>query len=583
MNEMILRESKEKHIKSYAKDVEGAAKSLLSIINDILDITKIEAGKLTIISVEYDFSSVINDVINMITFKAKIKKLEFKVIIDETIPGILIGDDIRLRQILVNLLNNAVKYTEKGTVTLTISQRPSETENTTRLHFSVKDTGIGIKEEDLKKLGTSFERLEEKRNRNIEGTGLGMSITKQLLALLKGELHVSSVYGEGSEFSFELEQEIADSIPIGKLGERIASAAQDELEHKHGFEAPNARLLVVDDNDLNRRVFMSLLKATRVQIDEAAGGKRCLELIQQNTYDIIFLDHMMPELDGIETFRIMKEMEEYPCKHTPVVILTANAIVGAKEKYLEEGFTAFLAKPIDYKKLEDLIKNLLKPELICEVTLTQSEAAMIETEEDMSDLPFIEGLDWKYARQHFPDMASVLDAVKFFVAAIEIDAAELENLCAELAVTQDGKAYCTKVHSMKNSAATIGIVPLAGMAKVLEDLARENRLENLQSITPVFLEYWRTYQEKLAMFSGKTDGQEKKAAAAYQEEILQIVQSIKDAAENMDIDALDELWNQLDAYQFEEAQSVLLNNIQKAILQFDVDYLQQDANFAFFA
>lgn len=254
MNEMILRESKESLIRDYALDVQGAAKSLLSIINDILDITKIEAGKLNVITAEYDFSSVIYDVTNMISFKAKMKELEFKVLIDEKIPQKLMGDDIRLRQILVNLLNNAVKYTEKGTVTLEISLLPpvENQMNDANLLFSVKDTGIGIKEEDMQKLCVPFERIEEKRNRNIEGTGLGMSITKQLLSLLNSELQVTSEYGKGSEFSFWLCQEIAEAAPIGKLGARIE--AQDKsYAYQHAFEAPEAKVLLVDDNEMNRR------------------------------------------------------------------------------------------------------------------------------------------------------------------------------------------------------------------------------------------------------------------------------------------------------------------------------------------
>ena len=210
MNELILRESKENQIKQYAKNIEGAAKSLLSIINDILDISKIEAGKLSLIIARYNIGSVFNDVVNMLTFKAKMKALEFHVEIDETIPAKLIGDDIRLRQILVNLLNNAVKYTEQGSVTLKVTNLTKEGESEARLRFAVKDTGIGIKEADIQKLCTPFLRIEEKRNRNIEGTGLGMSITKQLLEMLHSKLEVHSVYGKGSEFSFELCQEIIE-------------------------------------------------------------------------------------------------------------------------------------------------------------------------------------------------------------------------------------------------------------------------------------------------------------------------------------------------------------------------------------
>ncbi|MBP3592968.1 MAG: response regulator [Lachnospiraceae bacterium] len=588
MNELILRESKEKEIKQYARNVDGAAKSLLSIINDILDISKIEAGKLKVITAEYNVASVLKDVVNMITFKANVKELAFIVQVDESLPSGLMGDDIRLRQILVNLLNNAVKYTHKGSVTLKVTRLDSADEKEAKIRFSVKDTGIGIKEEDLQKLCTPFERIEEKRNRNIEGTGLGMSITKQLLGLLHSQLEVHSVYGEGSEFAFELCQEISDSAPIGPM-DKVSE--ETESGYRRSFVAPKARILMVDDNDLNRRVFVGLLKETRMQIDEASGGKECLEKIQKEKYDIIFLDHMMPEMDGIETLHAMKEMEDYPSKDAPVVILTANAIVGAKEKYLSEGFDAFLAKPIDYKKLEALITELLDESLIQVVSVaedTEAEAAdgaaCGRAVNEPAELPMVEGLDWKFASQHFNDTAALLDTVHFFADSLEMEAAGLSELYAGIATEAGQKAYCTKVHSMKNSAATIGIIPLAGMAKVLEDAARNGDTDALERVTPVFLTSWRSYKEKLAVVTGGASGEGdlpgggaeigKKQATEYAAEIDALLAQVRTAAEDMDIDALDELWKQLSQYQYEDEQQELMEKVHKAIVEFDVDFLQ---------
>ncbi len=588
MNELIMRESKEKEIKQYARNVDGAAKSLLSIINDILDISKIEAGKLKVIIAEYNIASVLRDVVNMISFKASVKELDFIVQVDESIPSGLMGDDIRLRQILVNLLNNAVKYTHKGSVTLKVTRLDSDEEKEARIRFSVKDTGIGIKEEDLQKLCTPFERIEEKRNRNIEGTGLGMSITKQLLGLLHSQLEVKSVYGEGSEFAFELCQEISDSAPIGPMEEISVEA---ESGYRRSFVAPKARILMVDDNDLNRRVFVGLLKETQIQIEEASGGKECLEKIQKEKFDIIFLDHMMPEMDGIETLHAMKEIEDYPSKDAPVVILTANAIVGAKEKYLSEGFDAFLAKPIDYKKLEALITELLDESLIQVVSVaedTEAEAAdgaaCGRAVNEPAELPMVEGLDWKFASQHFNDTAALLDTVHFFADSLEMEAAGLSELYAGIATEAGQKAYCTKVHSMKNSAATIGIIPLAGMAKVLEDAARNGDSDVLERVTPVFLASWRSYKEKLAVVTGGVfdegglpgDGAEvgKKQATEYAAEIDALLAQVRTAAEDMDIDALDELWKQLSQYQYEGEQQELMEKVHKAVVEFDVDFLQ---------
>ena len=574
MNELILRETKDSIIKQYSRDIEGAAKSLLSIINDILDITKIEAGKLSVISTEYDFGLVLKDVINMISFKAKVKGLDFNVLADENIPHRMMGDDIRLRQILVNLLNNAVKYTHKGSVTLQITRKQSE-EGAAKLFFQVKDTGIGIKEEDLEKLCQPFERIEEKRNRNIEGTGLGMSITKQLLGLLNSELKVTSVYGEGSEFAFELIQEIVDEKPIGRLEDLAEPVSK---EYQHGYEAPEAHILFVDDNELNRKVFAGLLKATKIQVDEAGNGKEGLEKVKKNAYDIIFMDHLMPELDGVETFRIMKEMEDFPSKNTPVVILTANALVGAKEKYLQEGFRAFLQKPIDYEKLEALIWELLDKDLIQEASCGVASAELPEEKEVSSatkdtELPMVEGLDWKYAKTHFRDETIMLDTVKFFANAIPYEGKELEGLFADIGTDSGRKDFCTKVHSMKNSAATIGIIPLAGMAKVLEDAARNHKIEVLQSMTPIFLESWFEYGKRLEVFVPVSDT-DKMSAAEHGEEIQKLIISMNQAAEEMDIDALDEIWNRLSEYQFSEEKQEFLEQIHKAVIEFDVDYLQ---------
>lgn len=569
MNEMILRESKEPVIREYARDVQGAAKSLLSIINDILDITKIEAGKLTIIPVEYGFSSMIHDVVSMISFKAKAKGLEFRVIIDERIPSKLVGDDVRIRQILVNLLNNAIKYTHEGTVTLEVQLLPEQQSNVSEISFVVKDTGIGIKEEDIPKLFVPFERIEEKRNRNIEGTGLGMNITMELLALLGSKLSVASEYGKGSEFSFILSQEITNPEPIGKLGEQLEADNLDS-DYQISYEAPEAKVLVVDDNEMNRKVFCSLLKDTKIQIEEASSGKESIEKMKKEAFHIIFMDHMMPEMDGVETLKVMKQMGDFPSKDAPVVILTANAIVGAKERYLKEGFDAFLSKPIDFQKLEALIEELLDDSLIHQV---ERKVSKQKETVDISELPVIDGLDWSYAASHFKDEESMINTLKLFASTIEYEAKELENLWTDIDKEEGRKQYCTKVHGMKNTASTVGIIPLAGMAKVLEDGARNNERDLLLQMTPIFLKRWREYQERLQVFLSPAKAS--KPAAEFQEEITQILLGIKVAAEDMDVDTLDEAMKKLEEYQFEAEQAEVIDKVKTAIFNLDVEFLQE--------
>lgn len=355
-NTMTMREASDEQVLEYAREIDAAGNTLLSLVNDILDISKVESGKMEIIPVEYSLASLINDVVNMISMKANSKGLELKLKVDETIPSVLLGDDVRLRQVLINILSNAVKYTEKGTVSLSVGGEVSG--ETIVLKVEVKDTGIGIKEEDMEKLFAKFERLDTLKNRNVEGTGLGMAITSKLLALMNSKLDVSSKYGEGSTFSFYLAQRIVDKTPIGDMSRKY-EISKDENSEEVRFIAPDAKILVVDDNKTNRMVFCRLLKRLKVQVDEADGGNACLTKVCDNRYDIIFLDHMMPDLDGIETLHRMRANTVCPNKGVPVIALTANAIAGSREFYMGEGFDDYLSKPIDAKKLEKLIYDRL--------------------------------------------------------------------------------------------------------------------------------------------------------------------------------------------------------------------------------
>lgn len=356
MNEMILRESLEEEVWKYASDIKYSADVLLSIINEILDASKIESGKMELMPVEYKLSRLLNDLHNMTGIKAKDKDLELQFIVEPTLPSILFGDDIRIRQILLNLLTNAVKYTNAGTVTLEVSGIIEGAQ--VILHYEVRDTGIGIKEEDLSKLDMAFERIDEIRNRNIEGTGLGINITVQLLELMGSRLQVQSEYERGSIFSFDLIQKIVSEKPIGDFHEKIQKK-NAEYASRSLFTAPNARVLVVDDSQINRLVFCNLLKRNQIQVTDVGSGSECLDIIQKMHFDIIFMDHMMPEMDGIETFEKMRELEGSLCRETKVIMLTANAIKGSKERYMAAGFDDYLTKPIIPEKLERMLQTIL--------------------------------------------------------------------------------------------------------------------------------------------------------------------------------------------------------------------------------
>lgn len=565
MDSMILRECKDESIKEYAMNIQNASQTLLYLINDILDFSKIESGKMEIIPVEYEFSSIIHDVCTMIMVKAKDKGLEMKVNVNPNLPYKVCGDEIRIRQILVNLLTNAVKYTKEGGLTLTVDGTIDEEYVT--LYFEVKDTGIGIKKEDLSKLFERFERIEEERNRNIEGTGLGMSITLQLLKLMDSELKVESVYGEGSTFSFELKQKIINSEPIGDLQERIRNLAT-QYSYNASFVAPDARLLVVDDNMINRKVFISLLKETKVKIDEAESGMEFLDMIQNNHYDIIFLDHMMPEMDGIEALHRFKEMSSHPCENIPVIALTANAISGASEMYLKEGFDDFLSKPIQTDKLEGMIIKYLPEELVSYEERETTDSSSIVQGFDTSDLPEIDGINWIYALSNMPDKEALENTVKNFYNTLDSEANYLENCWNH--VTNNGEMldeYRIKVHAMKSSSAYIGALMLSSMAKTLEYAAKDGKLEVVKYMTPAFLEEWRGYKEKLSMYKEETGG----VQIENMEEIISKLNELQEAMEEMDVDRADEIMNYIKQFEYEADVSDMLENLSACVLNLDTD------------
>ena len=360
LNEMIMRESDNKQITEYAANIQSAGRTLLSIINDILDLSKIESGKMEIVPVEYDVSSLVNDIVNMVKIRAEKKNLKFIPEIDEKIPSVLYGDDVRLRQVITNILTNAVKYTHEGHVRLKMKAIQIE-DGVLRLEVSVSDTGIGIKEEDIDKLFTSFQRLDQEKNRSIEGTGLGITIVSHLLGMMGSKLNVSSVYGAGSTFSFVVEQKIVNPEPMGNYEKRFKMTA-DSAEDGVMKTAPNVRILVVDDNETNLLVARSLLKRTLAKVETAGSGKECIELLQKNIYDIVFLDHMMPEMDGIETLKRIKE--EQLGVGTIFVALTANAVHGAKQTYLEAGFDDYLSKPFTGHDIEKCLFGHISRDMI---------------------------------------------------------------------------------------------------------------------------------------------------------------------------------------------------------------------------
>lgn len=580
MNEMILREEDRQDIIDYGMDVKRSAYSLLSTINDILDLSKIESGKMELVFAEYDVCTLLYDIVNMISMKAKDKELEIKLSLDEQLPSKLYGDDVRLRQILINLLNNAVKYTETGSVTLSVSGEIQD--SNVNLYFEVKDTGIGIKKEDLDKLFAEFERIEEKRNRNIEGTGLGISITTQLLTMMGSQLKVDSVYGEGSKFYFNLVQNIVDKEPIGDIKERIRQRVV-EYSYEVNFVAPEAKILVVDDNQVNRKVFLNLLKDLQMEIHEAAGGLACLDMITKQSYDVIFLDHMMPDLDGVETIKKMQTLDNNLCKETPVIALTANALSGAREMYLDIGFSDYLSKPFQSEKLEEMLKEYLPKEKVIAVDSSdfhkKKKRDKIMNFSDQG-FPDIKGMDWKYAAIVQPNAEALLDVILMFTSLLKTDAQVLKqnySILLELLdansseseeVLEAWRQYRVKVHAMKTSAAMIGAVSLSSFARLLEDFSIKLMIEPVKALTDIFIEEWLSYEERLSVFKeNKNTENEKKFSASA---VLDLLSSLDAAMEDMDIDTADEIVKHIQCYEMPDNLKELVEQLVSAVINLDI-------------
>lgn len=491
MDSMLLKECKDESLRDYALNIQSAGHTLLSLINDILDISKIESGKMEILPVTYSVFSVLNDSYNMVAIRARDKNLELNLDISPDIPSALFGDEVRIKQVINNLLSNAVKYTNEGSVTLSVyaekvKDNPveGETSNQVELCIQVKDTGIGIRERDREKLFKNFVRLDEKRNRNIEGTGLGLNLTKQLLDMMGGSIEVESEYGQGSTFTVRLLQQVIDMSPLGDFGKWYkdqANALETSLDR---FVAPNARILVADDMQMNLKVFAGLLKDTQIQIDTALNGAIALQLIQSKHYDVIFLDHMMPVMDGVEAFRRMKKLEENPNAQTPVVMLTANAVADAKFNYMEEGFSDYMAKPIREEVLLSTLRKFLPAHLVKLVggekrdppaAADSASAEKLTTLSDMLDTAT--GLAYCMNDQNFYN--EMLDEY--------VNGDKTDEL-VEYFEKEDFEYYRITVHAVKSTSLTIGANKVSADAKALEMACKENDINYVKANHQAFID-----------------------------------------------------------------------------------------------
>ena len=570
MNEMILRESNEDAVLAYAENVRTAGTTLLGLVNDILDFSKIEAGKMEIIPVDYDLSSLLNDLVNMIRIKADSKGLTLSLAFDKDTPKFLNGDEIRIKQVITNILTNAVKYTEKGTVTFNIGfKRPESLSDSVILLVSIKDTGIGIKPADIEKLFSEFERIEEERNRNIEGTGLGMNITKRLLEMMGSSLKVSSVYGEGSTFSFELKQKVIKWEPLGDYETAYKKSLEGRSKYREKFKAPTAKILVVDDNRMNLVVFTSLLKHTNVKIDTAMSGDEGLLLAGDKKYDIIFFDHMMPKKNGIETLHELRAQSTNPNLNTPTVCLTANAISGAREQYLAAGFDDYLTKPIDADKLEEMLIRYLPADKV-EITKGSNEVEKTATEIP-KELEALLGLDWLDTAVGMKNSGALevyLPLLKIFYTSLD----EKVTLIDELYRAEDYKNYTIEVHGLKSSARIIGAVEFGEDAQLLENAGKRADIAYIHEHHEKFIQEFRSFKEPLAkFFAGEDSAENADKPEADADLMVEVFAEIKSAADDMDCGRLQDIFAEMSEYRIPTDKAELWTSIKEAVDRYDYD------------
>ncbi|MCR4999130.1 MAG: response regulator [Lachnospiraceae bacterium] len=571
MDEMILRESKDGNILEYASDIYSAGQTLLSLINEILDQSKIESGRMEIVPVEYDLGEMIHNLHNLIIQRASVADLSLVMDIDKNLPRKLRGDDVRIRQIITNMLSNAVKYTEEGGVWFRIHGTVDG--DIVHLLVEVEDTGEGIKEEDIPQLFAAYRRMDLGKNHYVEGTGLGLNIAMHLLELMGSKMEVSSVYGKGSKFYFSLDQEVVDATPLGENYDPTRSKMVEIQNSGGSFMAPDAKVLVVDDNAMNRRVFKSLVKDMQMQVSEAASGPEAIEFAKSEYFDVIFMDHMMPEMDGVEAMQSIRQLPDTPCRNTPIYVLTANAITGARESYLAAGFDGFVSKPIVFEKLEEALRETIPGEKQLPMPENMGQGSGEGGPSVPDDLPSVEGLDWSFAWLHLPGRDLLEESLKEFHTLIPVQSKKLEAMYQSL--LSDGgsdeslESYRILVHAMKGLAATVGIIPLAGPAKILEFAAKDGKIDTIKQLHPVFIREWDSYSEKLMGVFGIGEASTEEKQSGNLAVLKKLSDIIVEALNRMDIDRADKAVAKLQQFTFGEAADALVPTLVGAVTDID--------------
>ena len=546
ITEILLRSRHSPKEQEYLLNIQSSGRVLLTIINDVLDCSKMEAGKMQLFDEPYDTCSLFHDLRISMENRIGHSGLELIYDIDQDIPCKLKGDMGRIRQVIINLVNNAIKYTEKGSVRFSVHVRQKNTDKV-MLYYEVADTGIGIRKEDHKILFDAFQRVEMDRNRYVEGTGLGLTISQNLVNMMGGVIEVESEYGKGSRFFFTIEQTIIDPTPVSAVNYNGQKDNVTEKEAECLFIAPEAHILLVDDNELNLVVAKELLKPLRMQIDTAENGLQAVKMVRGSQYDLVLMDHMMPVMDGIEAAKAIRALPEDKYQKLPIIALTANAMVDARKEFLNAGMNGFVAKPIDFARICNQLKLWLPKDLVRDVPKEEAKKLLaddlsdreIQPEDPQMGFSFEEGVN------HCGSKAALMKTIRIFYRTIDSKANKIEQ-CLKEGLISD---YVIEVHALKSSALLIGAVPLSEAAKELESYGKQGKTEALEEKTPDVLAMYRDFKNILKPYADKEEAAKQEASDG---EWIQALQQIHQCIEQFDLDGVDRIMEKLEEYQIPE-------------------------------
>lgn len=575
MNELILRESQDETIRGYALDIKQSGEILVSLISDILDFSKIQSGRMEIIDAPYDISSFLNDIINSISIPLRKKKLRLTLDIANDVPYKLSGDEIHLRQVVGNLLSNAVKYTKAGVVTLHLSWKRIDKENIT-LEIAVEDTGKGVKKKDIQKIFETFTRLDMEASSTETGTGLGLAVSNRLVEMMGGKISVQSEYGKGSTFSFAIPQKVIDDKPLGDFKKQYDRSVSSSIAYREKFIAPLGKVLVVDDNAMNLAVAQDLLRKTKLQIDVASSGEECLEMLRRKEYHLICMDHMMPGMDGVEALHAIRELEGNPSRDIPVIALTANAVVGAKQFYLDAGFEDYLTKPIEPEKLEDMLIKYLPKELV--YITSENDAGSGDDDDGALDVESLTDMGIN-ASNGLKYMGGSRVLYKKILQDFREVLVEKEEQLKNMLKKEDVSGYAIIVHALKGNARNVGADELAEEAFELEKKSKAGSLEEVEVQSPILFSMMHTMMENLDRYikqnglepEKKEDGGKKDETVLSDSEWREKLKALNQYLDDFETDSIAESMTELKSYKLTDSQRKMLRMCEKAVNDFAYD------------